>query len=253
MILTKAIIKQTYNDDNHYLVYIPLLRKANDSEESATLQATCIFTNGLYNTYNVDDVVYVGFEDGEFDRPVIVGSLFLNPATTDNVNINTLIDGRVLHISDKAELPINTKLANVYVADIQEALLHLEDLQHKVNSLEIETTQEIYNDTTHITNYTFEDNTEYTYQLGITSPYDDLTLIIPETIKQGFISVINLNNIVSNGVNIRIQNNSNYTLRILDSYNRVVTSSSVHLTAGRKIIFCRCDGYYAEISIIEER
>lgn len=114
MILTKAIIKQTYSKDNYYQVYIPLLRKAGDTEDSATLKATKICLPGISQDLKVGDIVYVGFEDTEYDRPVIFGKLF----TLDDKGNDTVQTSKVLTVTDKAQLPGDTTIGDISLNDI---------------------------------------------------------------------------------------------------------------------------------------
>ena len=84
--ITKAIIKRLNTEnDNHFIVYIPFLRKANDKEENATLSATLCYIPGITNTFSVGDIVYVSFEENKASNPVIIGKLFTGNDSDDSI------------------------------------------------------------------------------------------------------------------------------------------------------------------------
>ena len=133
MVLTKAIVKKTYTtDSNYYSVYIPLLRKANDSEEDATLQATRIEIAGIKDDIKVGDVVYVGFEDDKYGKPIILGKLF----TGQEADISSNQSLRTLAVSDKAQLPGDTTIGDTNLDDFKNIIN--EDLIHKQEALTLD-------------------------------------------------------------------------------------------------------------------
>lgn len=122
--ITKALIKKTSTDaDNHFLVYIPLLRKANAPEDSAFLKATLIITPGVENAYNVGDVVFVGFEDDQADKPVILGKLYTGKE--DKENITTTLTVKSVESVEKAQLPASTSIDNLNLMEVSNKLTWL--------------------------------------------------------------------------------------------------------------------------------
>ena len=108
--ITKAIIKETNKiGSNKFKVYIPLLRNANDEEADAIFDATLCYTSGILYTLNVDDVVFVAFEDNLVEKPIILGKLFQGE-NKDNANAHLNI--KTLNVTDKCILPNNTLIAN---------------------------------------------------------------------------------------------------------------------------------------------
>lgn len=99
--ITKAIIKSTPAlDGNKYKVYIPILRNANDSESDAIFEATLAYIPGIYYSFNVDDVVFVSFEDNLYNKPVILGKLF----TEKDKNVKTQLEVKTLKVLEKVDL-----------------------------------------------------------------------------------------------------------------------------------------------------
>lgn len=133
--ITKAIIKAIPElNGNIYRVYIPLLRNANDEEIDATFNATLAYTKGIVNSLNVNDVVFVSFEDSLYSKPVIIGSLYKG-GIEDNVTTQALL--KTLTVSEKVSAG-NTLLitGGVTTKDNTESIYGLrEDLTSKTDSI----------------------------------------------------------------------------------------------------------------------
>ena len=99
--ITKAIVKALPNiDNNKYTVYIPLLRNANDSETDAIFQATLAYIPGIYYSFSVGDVVFVSFEDNYYEKPVILGKLFVEK----DKSVKTQVEVKTLKVLEKVDL-----------------------------------------------------------------------------------------------------------------------------------------------------
>lgn len=128
--LTKAIIKQLNSEnDNHFRVYIPLLQKANNTEEDATLDATLIYIRGLENTFKVGDKVFVDFENGQYNKPVILGLLYLGKEDEDNISTNATF--KSIHTLESTTLTENTLIGDL---DINKVNKKINDLVDKTNN-----------------------------------------------------------------------------------------------------------------------
>lgn len=122
--ITKAIIKKLNSlEDNHFIVYIPLLKKANSPVGSATLPATLICIPGVDNSLKVGDVVYVGFENDNYDRPVILGKLYLGLENKED--ITTTLTVRTAETTEVNKLPMNTMVGEVNIIDLYTKLTWL--------------------------------------------------------------------------------------------------------------------------------
>ena len=127
--ITKAIIKRLCTlDDNHFSVYVPLLRKANADEADATMEATLICIPGIENTLQVGDVVYVSFEDDNYDRPIILGNLYIGQKEKDD--ITTTLTTKSIEVTETNKLPLNTIIGDISVMDLQTKLTGLKDINH---------------------------------------------------------------------------------------------------------------------------
>lgn len=122
--ITKAIIKKLCSlEDNHFSVYIPLLRKANSGMEDAILSATLCNIPGIDNSLKVGDVVYVGFEDDQYDKPIILGKLYIGKE--DKNNITTTLTTRSLQVTEISNIPSNTVVGDINVIDLYTKLTWL--------------------------------------------------------------------------------------------------------------------------------
>lgn len=127
--ITKAIIKRLNTDnDNHFRVYIPLLRKANNTEDDATLDATLIYIRGLENTFKVGDIVFVDFENNQYSSPVILGLLYLGKEITDEITTNATF--KSIHTLDSTRLTENTIIGDLDVVNINKKINEVLDNTH---------------------------------------------------------------------------------------------------------------------------
>lgn len=98
--ITKAVVRRLNTEkDNHFLVYIPLLQKANDKEVNATMEATLVSIRGIDKTIKVGDVVYVSFEDNKLSKPVILGKLYLGELYEKDSGITIVSDSLTVNKS----------------------------------------------------------------------------------------------------------------------------------------------------------
>lgn len=120
--ITKAQIKKII-PPNKFAVYIPIFNDGN-SENSmnnfAIREATLCTLPGASNAFSEGDIVYVGFEDNDANRPVILGYLY-----GSNYNINPALQVSSLKVMDKtgnnaagATLSENTAIGNLTYQDL---------------------------------------------------------------------------------------------------------------------------------------
>ena len=119
--VTKGIIKKLCTlQDNHFTVYVPLLKKANSPIETAYLQATLVSIPGIDDSLNVGDVVYVAFEDGQVNRLVILGKLY--SGRLDKKDITTTVTSKTLTVTEKAKLPQNVSIDGIDIVDLKKKI-----------------------------------------------------------------------------------------------------------------------------------
>lgn len=130
--ITKGIIKSIDYNGNTCTVRVPFFETANNDEIIST--APISNTPGSYNGYKVDDVVWVAFEDGSMDNPVVIGKLYLgveaekaDPRGTLNV-----VDSKV---SNSAEIPFDTKLGSNVADNVANTNVPFRSLEQVANSL----------------------------------------------------------------------------------------------------------------------
>lgn len=107
--ITKGIIKTINYSNNTCRVRLPLFENVATSGE-VVMEAIFSTQPGSYNGYAEEDVVFVDFENGQLDNPIIIGKLFLgaNNETKEGKKGGLSIDS--LNVARNASLPIDTKL-----------------------------------------------------------------------------------------------------------------------------------------------
>ena len=127
--ITKAIIQE--KRDNKFKVRIPLFESAGNLQQ-IILDATLCYQPGNLEAYNVNDVVYVAFENGTPNNPVIIGKLYLGKE--DNPRGVILTSG--INVSTKAVLPTDTSIGNIKADDVYAALKNDQIQDDKIKQLE---------------------------------------------------------------------------------------------------------------------
>ena len=107
--ITKGIITAIDFTGNTCTVRMPLFE--NVSNDQITGTAIISNTPGSYNGYKVNDVVLVGFEDGQMDKPIILGKLYLG-VDREKADPRGVINVENSTTAKTAILPADTKLAN---------------------------------------------------------------------------------------------------------------------------------------------
>ncbi len=105
--ITKGIITAIDLTGNTCKVRMPLFETAGN--DPIIGDATISNTPGSYNGYKVNDVVWVAFEDGQMDTPVVIGKLYLGVERekSDPRGVLNVVDSSV---SKSATIPADTKL-----------------------------------------------------------------------------------------------------------------------------------------------
>lgn len=109
--ITKAIITELPNNNNLFKVWIPVFDKNLDNKYIS--EAVLCYNTSDLSAYNLNDVVYVGFEDNYLSKPIILGRLFI---TKDDVLRE--LDCERLKVNTQATLPMDTKVGNTSLGDI---------------------------------------------------------------------------------------------------------------------------------------
>jgi len=206
--------------------------------------------NGKINTINQNitsiegDIIDINGDIADINQDII---------DLDNSKQDNLISGVNIKTIDNESIlgPGNIELAKmnptIPSGATVEQLVAIED---NGNYYALDTaTREV--DDGAMTIFTFEDEAEITYS----EPVDNnCTLIIPNSITQGFISLLTISNMPARKV-IAVQKESSaipYNIRIVAGNSWMPGTSYMTAIGGKKIIFARCDGVDVEILIIEE-
>ena len=105
--VTKGIITAIDFKGNTCTVRMPFFETANN--DPIVMNATFSNTPGMYNGYKVDDVVWVAFEDGQMEAPVILGKLYLG-AEKEKSDPRGTVNTENVNASNTATIPADTKL-----------------------------------------------------------------------------------------------------------------------------------------------
>lgn len=124
--ITKAFVISKAEDSNKYFVRIPLFevsgRAREASKNASVIEATLCYQGGVYDTLMPNDCVFVEFENNQFHKPVIIGKLYLG--REDSANTYELVNS--LKVTDKAELPLDTKIGDFRLDELK----NLSDVLH---------------------------------------------------------------------------------------------------------------------------
>lgn len=114
--ITKATIMGKSSESPYkYKVNIPLLNKLPNTAGATPVDelldaSVCIFGNSA-NVFEVGDVVFVGFEDHDASKPVILGKLYLGDETSGVVLKSTSLEvNESTQGASYAKLPKNTTI-----------------------------------------------------------------------------------------------------------------------------------------------
>jgi hypothetical protein len=135
MITKGYVISKSKDSPNKYLVRMPTFEPAgvgltNNPLNTSISECTLSQNPGTYEALKPGDVVFVAFEDNRYERPVILGKLFVNiEEQSTGFQYNT--DLRITH---KATLPADTVIGNVPFDNI---LNYFDSLNTSIDRLDL--------------------------------------------------------------------------------------------------------------------
>lgn len=149
MILKGFVESAVPNEPNKFYVRIPIINgiegTANSTSKEDLAKATVCGIPGFTNLINIGDVVYIAFENDNYNNPVILGQLLtnLNPSTVNDKNITETrpqIVAKSLSFysddgSESADLPYNTRIGNVTPVAISCLIGIKNNIQYQLDQL----------------------------------------------------------------------------------------------------------------------
>ena len=130
--VTKGIIKLIDFNGNSCIVRMPYFETAGSSEVAC--EALISNVPGIYNGYKENDVVWVAFEDGSMETPVVIGKLYLG-ASKEKQDPRGTVNCVDSSISGTATIPSDTKLNNDLAANQINTTIPYQSLKSIANNL----------------------------------------------------------------------------------------------------------------------
>ena len=132
--ITRGIVEKIYSK-NSVAVRVPLFDKSATSAsrtptESLGVASICILPNSIPNV-RVGDVVYVGFENNDISKPVIIGYVYIDREylTKQGLSLETI------DVSTNALLPVSTRIGNITPEEIATLSGIKSNIQEQINFL----------------------------------------------------------------------------------------------------------------------
>jgi len=144
--ITKAYILDINSQSNKYYIRIPIFDKPGLSSDnsifsSALFYATLSHEPTSKESYKVGDTVFVGFENNDLNKPIIIGKLYTpeeEPSPTGAIDVKSLT------VYDKAILPANTTIGSVNFSNISNFFASINDTLNK--AITVSSAEEIITD-----------------------------------------------------------------------------------------------------------
>ena len=130
MITKGEIIK--VNEDNTLDIRIPLFESASGTRNNQILKSTICYDPGNLNGYKVGDIVFVGFENNQIDKPIVIGKLYLG----QEKEASNHSFANSLKVAENASLPINTTIGNLNFNQLKSLFSKGEQLNDFINQLD---------------------------------------------------------------------------------------------------------------------
>lgn len=132
--LVKAIIEEKI-DKYSYRVRVPLLNKLHSSANPTNTEdlsvAPICTTPGVEIVYNVGDIVFISFENNDYNHPVIIGNLFRDGISGSYNSINTTN----LNVSLSTSLSNDTKIGDISSNQVYSSLSSLDVVNSLIDNL----------------------------------------------------------------------------------------------------------------------
>lgn len=131
--ITKAIILGKESNTNKYIIRLPLLETA-ASTDQFKIKATLCCDDGVVNPFNLNDVVYVAFEDSLYDKPVILGKLSKEGLLDNKTTAAASYVMNDLEVLGNAQLSKTSAIGDITYKDLYTLIQKASDTQAKLDS-----------------------------------------------------------------------------------------------------------------------
>lgn len=129
--ITKAIIVEAEADGYHFKVRMPLIHKIEGvpggtlTQDLPTASVNC--PPGVIPNYSVGDVVFVGLEDDQWSKPVILGSIYNETYVSNSSSLQ----------SDSIEVAVGAQLPeanNIKVGEktLEDILMYYSEISNSI-------------------------------------------------------------------------------------------------------------------------
>ena len=106
--IVKGIIKSIDYSGNTCTVRIPIFESA-ANENEVVISAILSTLPGIYNGYKEEDVVFIAFENNDYDMPVVIGKLYLGVENEKNDPRGAIVCNNIT-AAQPISIPISSKL-----------------------------------------------------------------------------------------------------------------------------------------------
>lgn len=129
--LTKGKITEVR--ETTLMVRLPVFESAGNNNPQI-VECTVCYNPGNLNGYKIDDVVWVGFENNQIHKPVVLGKLYLG--TSEESSNFSKVDS--LNVSGSAVLPANTVIGNLDFNEIKNISGQISQLDAKIDQVKVD-------------------------------------------------------------------------------------------------------------------
>ena len=106
--IVKGIIKSIDYTGNTCTVRIPVFESA-ANENEVVVPATLSTLPGIYNGYKEEDVVFIAFENNDYDMPIVIGKLYLGVENEKNDPRGAIVCNNIT-AAQPISIPISSQL-----------------------------------------------------------------------------------------------------------------------------------------------
>ena len=106
--IVKGIIKSIDYSGNTCTVRIPIFESA-ANENEVVISAILSTLPGIYNGYKEEDVVFIAFENNDYDMPVVIGKLYLGVENEKNDPRGAIVCNNIT-AAQPISIPISSQL-----------------------------------------------------------------------------------------------------------------------------------------------